>query len=324
MNFSMQEKCVECEPSQAKTVQICCGLANGHAGEFLQGVLREGDGLRRFLVSIPAPELHSQAIFSALDGDTLSVHPAWKKKALQAFTLASVALTGSQPTGTLELRSNIPVSRGLGSSTADCVAAIRAAANHAEKFISPAEIALIAHQAECFSDGTMFEDSLVIFDHCSGRSIAQIDAALPEFDIVIAEEIAAPTLILTDEFARPEYSDAEIRNFAELLAELQLSLHTQDYKLLGNVAQASATINQRYLEKPLLERAIAIVQALSGIGVAIAHSGDVLILLFARNSLTTAKRAALSHQLQDAGLRILPILPLKTISQESCAEALQQ
>ena len=324
MSFCVGEKCVSGERLQSEDCRISSGVATGHAGEFLQGMLCLNGVERRFLVSIPAPELNSLAVFDQSSSETLEVQPGWKKKALQAFTLASLSLTGRQPTGTLRISSNIPVSRGLGSSTADCVAAIRAAASHAQQSITAAEIASLAHQAECYSDGTMFEDALVIFDHCNGRAIAAIDAAIPEFDILIAEEIANPTLIHTDEFVRPEYSAEEIRQFASLLSDLQQSLRQQDHQLLGKVAQASAAINQRYMEKPLLKQAEAIVREQGGIGVAIAHSGDVLILLFAHNALTEEMREGLSRKLQDVGLRIMPIQKLQKISLESCAATPQR
>ena len=100
--------------------------AIGHAGEVLQGAVRLGDVVEPFLVTLPAPLFRSTATVSTANG--WSVHPDWKTKALRAAQLACESWGQRSPLKIL-IDSEIPVARGCGSSTADCVAVIRAVAD---------------------------------------------------------------------------------------------------------------------------------------------------------------------------------------------------
>jgi len=256
------------------------GSAFGHAGEFLQGVIGDKDGLHRILISLPAPELHSNATFKVSGGRELTIIPQWKQKSLKAFQLAWLHFSSTAPRGTLSIQSNIPVSRGMGSSTADCVAAIRAAALFWNCELPQEQIAMLAHRAECFSDATMVEDRLVVFQHCEGRIHEYLEGAIPNLQLLVVEPKVGRRTIDTDLLVRPKYSEAEIRQFSECLVRFRHAVATNDLREIACIARISARINHKYHPKQRAVEIERIAAESNALGVAVAHSGDIQILLF--------------------------------------------
>jgi uncharacterized protein involved in propanediol utilization len=256
------------------------GTAFGHAGEFLQGAVCAGGATHRILVSIPAPGLRSNARLTESTSDGLAVFPAWKQKSLKAFQLAWAQFSRALPSGRLEIESNIPVSRGLGSSTADCVAAVRAAASHWNRTLHADQIAALAHQAEFYSDATMYEDRLVVFQHCEGRIYESLEGAIPDLRLLIVEPGDGVGKMETDLLARPSYTPEEIRQFTECLARFRNAVAGGDIREIAAIAAISARINQRYHPKQKMREVERIAVATGALGVAVAHSGDIQVLLY--------------------------------------------
>lgn len=275
--------------------------ASGHAGELLQGAVVRSGKLERVLVSIPAKQLVAHAVFAAQDSAKLQVEPTWKKKGLLAFSLASRCIAGTVPGGRLQIYSNIPIARGLGSSTADCVAAIRTAATYWQHELSAEEVAHLAHEAECYSDSTMFDDTLVLFEHCHGKMLERLPGSMPRMRMLVIEDAASSTPIETDTIKRPQYSKAELDYFAEAVQTLKQALLQGNPHAVADVAWMSAQINQRYFPKPRLDRAQEIALATGGYGVAVAHSGDAIILLYPEEISAELQKDALA-QLQAGGM----------------------
>lgn len=260
------------------------GIAHGHAGEILQGAVERGGTVRRVLVSLPAPELLSRAVFHALPFGGLRVYPVWKRKALRAAELAFKELGCPAQSGVIELSSRIPVCHGLGSSTSDCVAAIRAIAAHCGTVCAPETIAAIAQQAEQSCDATMFDDCVVAFLHCEGQVLEVLGSTLPRMRMLVAEPPSPAELIPTDSLRRPQYSVTQIHHFDRLLARLRAGLGAGDASAVGAVATASAEMSQSFLPKPHFDTIAAIGVRTRALGVAAAHSGTVLSLLFTENA----------------------------------------
>jgi uncharacterized protein involved in propanediol utilization len=284
------------------------GLAFGHAGEFLQGAIGDGGALRRILISIPAPGLRSNAIFSAADHDEIAVTPKWKRKSLKAFHLAWLQFSSARPCGTLTIRSDIPVSRGMGSSTADCVAAIRAAASHWNCELPPDRIAMLAHQAECFSDATMYEDRLVVFQHCEGRIHENLRGDTPHLQLLIVEASNGSRKVDTDLLARPDYSPEEIRQFSQCLSRFGHATATNDIQQIAAIATISARINERYHPNHKLDELERIAAETGGLGVAVAHSGNIQILLYEPFSLGEPVLRKVSDSLEEIEMKCWGVL----------------
>jgi uncharacterized protein involved in propanediol utilization len=218
-------------------------------------------------------------VFCPLPEGGLRVHPAWKCKSLRAAALTLEMLGRSGQSGIIALSDEIPVCRGLGSSTSDCVAVIRAVAAHSQVVCGPETIARIAQQAEQSSDGAMFEGRVVAFLHCEGAVLEELGDSLPKMRMLVVEP-GGVECVRTNELHRPQYSAAQIDLFHRLLARLRAALDVGDTAAIGAVASASAEVNQCFFPKPHFEVVASVAAQTRALGVAAAHSGTVLVLLY--------------------------------------------
>jgi uncharacterized protein involved in propanediol utilization len=293
-----------CSKSAPVNVVFATGAAMGHAGEYLQGVIEEGGECHAVLISIPTPELGSRAHFEPDRSGMLAGHPSWKQKSRRAFELAWESFCDLPASGRLHIESDLPVSRGMGSSTADCVAAIRAAALSLGRPLSSHQIARLAHKAEQNSDATMYGSRLVLFRHREGRVHRLLPGNTPPFDLVIVESANGARRVDTDTLQRPRYSPAEVAEFNELFERFRQASATSALAGIAGVAERSADINQRYHPMPGLLETRAIARGFGACGTAIAHSGDIQVILFAPRTLNDDLQLNLERELARAGMVI--------------------
>ncbi len=259
------------------------GYATAHHGEVLQGVFADGAGrLRRALVTMPLPGRGSRAVFYPSQSHWGVVGPPGLTKARRAaiYTLREFA---SHPApakgGRVEITSNVPCGIGMGSSTSDVTATIKAVADYHGVWMSREEIGRLAVLAEVASDSVMIDDRVVLFAHRDGVVLETFGHRLPPM-VVIGCDTAPGRAIETLGLPPADYSDKEAGEFQALRGALRRAIATEDVALLGKVATASARINQRYLPKPGLEALIELAARHGGAGLQIAHSGTVAGLIF--------------------------------------------
>jgi uncharacterized protein involved in propanediol utilization len=261
--------------------KIGYGSADAHHGELLQGVIEDTTGrLHRMLVSLPCGIFRSEATFMPDRTGKVRVEPEWKVKAHRAVELALGYSNKTSWGGLLKISSNIPLKWGLGSSTSDVTAAIRATVNAFGKRLDPREIAHLAVRAETASDSIMFSERTVLFAHREGIIIEDFYGPLPEFAVLGFNTDNSGTGIDTLSFPPVRYSRSQIDLFQPLVRLFRLAIRTQNLSLIGQVASASAHINQRYLPKPHFDRLKAIVQSVGASGFQVAHSGTVVGIIF--------------------------------------------
>lgn len=254
------------------------GKSIGHAGELLQGVI----GNEPFLVTLPAPPFTSHAIIRDSDEADDHVQPAWKSKALRAARIAWNRLDGPVRSFRLTIDSATPVGRGCGSSTSDCVAAIRAVADLLGRAISANDIAQWSTEAEMAADATMFDLRPVAFSQRRGRVLRPLGAAYPAMRVIVADLGGSPVDSVTR--PTPAYSDAEIDEFQKLLWLLEESIERQDASGVARVATDSAAIQQRHYPHPRWKDFVAAVERADALGVACAHSGTVAVALLGESA----------------------------------------
>lgn len=256
------------------------GTATAHHGEILQGVFEDPPGrLRRALVSLGCALFRSEACFAADTSGSVKVRPTWKVKARCAAEL-TLATCGARMGGLLTIRSNTPRGWGLGSSTSDVLAAIRAVADLLGCYIPETTVARLAVGAETASDPTMFGDRAVLFAHREGKIIEDFGGTLPPLDVLGFNTDPSGAGIDTLRFPRARYTWWEIEAFRPLLGLLRNAIQARDARLCGRVASASARLNQRHLATPHLDRLERLVEATGAVGFQVAHSGTIAGLLF--------------------------------------------
>jgi uncharacterized protein involved in propanediol utilization len=282
--------------------RIAFGTARGHAGEILQGALRHGDGIHRFLCSLPAPTLGSQATLVSTPGRPLSIDPPWALKSLAAARLLLDRLGARRLEFAICLDSNVPVAKGCGSSTADVVATMRVLLSHFGVSLSGTALARLTVEAEGASDGSVLGFPAV-FRHREGIIEDTLPGEFPAMRVIVVDSqpnVTVPTLSMR----RARYSARQIDAFQALLSDLRHAFGDADPAGVGAVATASARINQEFLPKPHVEDVIAMVEREGGYGVAAAHSGTVLSLLLPAFS-PLAQRTRLIAGLAELGMPVV-------------------
>ncbi|WP_435061601.1 GHMP family kinase ATP-binding protein [Amycolatopsis thermoflava] len=249
------------------------GHAPGHHGEILQGVFRDRGRRCRGLVTLPVPGAATRAEFVPGPGP-LTVTSPDRAKARRAAELAAAAC-GRPAGGSLRLDSGLPVGLGLGSSTSDILATVRAVSAAFGVVLAPEAVARIAVRAERACDPIMLGGGAVLFAQREGRVLERLGPRLPPVVVigcVTGGGAPVDTLALG--------AVADVAAFERLRRMLRLAIVTGDVALLGRVSTESARLNQRVLAKdelPELERIAAVTGAA---GVQVAHSGNVAGLLF--------------------------------------------
>lgn len=259
------------------------GSAPAHHGELLQGMFEDQSGrLRRGLVTLPVTDRVSRAVFSPSQSHWGIVGTTALTKVRRAALLALREFaTHPSPVkgGQIEITSNVPAGIGMGSSTSDVTATIRAIADYHGVTLSREEVGRLAVLAEVASDSIMIDDRVVLFAHREGVVLETLGHRLPSM-IVVGCDTAPATRVDTLALRPADYDADEIAAFRALRGGLRRAIATEDVSLLGRVATASAMINERFLPKPALPALRELCRRYEGCGIQVAHSGTVAGIIF--------------------------------------------
>lgn len=277
------------------------GWAPAHHGELLQGTFAQaGGGPYRALVTLPLPVLGSRAVFrpsqdhwGVIGTPELAKVRRAAVRALREFGshpgTARVGGVGPWPHpsestpitkgGHIEITSDVPRGIGMGSSTSDVTATIRAVADYHGVFLSPEEVGRLAVSAECASDSIMIDDRVVLFAHRDGRVLETFGPALPPM-IVLGCDTDPGRTVDTLALRPAGHDEHEVAVYGVLRAALRRAIALGDVRLLGRVATASTLLNERFLAKPRLAELLVLLRTHGGCGIQVAHSGTVAGLIF--------------------------------------------
>lgn len=257
------------------------GFAPAHHGEMLQGVFRSGGGsFQRGLISLPCDLFWSEVSFLPDSTGVVRVQPANKWKARRAAEIALAYLGKRNAGGRLIVSSRVPEKLGLGSSSSDVVAAVRAVANSFKTKLSPGEISRISIQAEIASDPIAWGGRLFHFAQREGRVIDEMLCPTPVFEIVGFNADPLGEGVDTLGLVPPAYTGAEARLFDDLLGQFRRGIGRGDIETMATVATQSARLNQRYMKLNGFDLLEDMVHRIGALGLQIAHSGTVAGFLF--------------------------------------------
>jgi uncharacterized protein involved in propanediol utilization len=260
--------------------------APAHHGELLQGVFRDDRGRTRHgLVTVPMHQRGTRATFTPDFSEAdVTVAPADRAKARRAalLTLSHCAATVGTPRlgGHLALTSDTPVGLGLGSSTSDVVATVRAVAASIDVALGPDAVARLAARAEWASDPTMFDDRPLLFDQRHGHVLEHLGPRFPPLVVAGCVTGAGRPVDTVATAVDGEHTEEDLRAYERLRGLLRDAVARQDSRLLGRVATASARRHQRLRATPELDLLLELATDLAADGVQIAHSGNVAGLVF--------------------------------------------
>lgn len=248
------------------------GTAPGTFGELLQGAL-PGAG-RHFMVTLPIMRGSEAEFHHHPDVTEVRVLPADRTKSarLAAAALGHLGVSGG---GTLILRGQLPMGKGMASSSADLVATARAVAAATGRRLEQHEVEGLLRRIEP-SDGVMYPGS-VAFYHREVRLRARL-GPLPPLTVIGVDEGGE---VDTVDFNRTphRFSTDDQGAYARMLDALTSAVRVGDVAGIGQVASASALRNQGVCPKRTLKQMLEICAQVGGAGVAAAHSGTVLGIL---------------------------------------------
>ncbi|MHB1870037.1 MAG: GHMP family kinase ATP-binding protein [Steroidobacteraceae bacterium] len=285
------------------------GRAGRHHGEILQGLWwpRRTAAVDPVpcLLTLPVSEAGSEAHFKPAPGAPICVDPPGKVKAARAARLALDALGAGSCGGILRLYGSIPIGLGLGSSTSDVLATLRAVCAAYGAPTDADMLARLAVRAEVASDPLMF-DGAVLFAQRHGQVLEHWGEWLPEFLLLSVD--TDPQAGGRDTLRVPCPGRAATRaDYTELLRWARAAFRARDAAAVAAVATRSADLNQR-IAPTRGYRALRAVSAASGaLGLQIAHSGTVAGVLFDPHSTTETLRPLIA-QLGALGMTVLALL----------------
>jgi uncharacterized protein involved in propanediol utilization len=250
-------------------MKIGKGNCNGTFGELVQGIIGE----RPFLITFPIPSLWSHATFfpdptiSEIRGADSTI------KAIKAGRLL-LQWFGIKGGGFLEIRSNIPIGKGLASSSADIVAAMRAIAQSYSLPLTKEIISAISARVEP-TDGVMYEE-VVAFDYIHGELIESF-GVLPPFTIV---GVDIGGIVNTIEFNQvpKEYDRHDQNQFLKAYELVKKGFREKNLSFICKAATISARVNQKLLPKPVFSEFEKLAHAFEA-GIVVAHSGTMIGIL---------------------------------------------
>ncbi|MGZ4106284.1 MAG: GHMP family kinase ATP-binding protein [Tumebacillaceae bacterium] len=263
------------------------GRSFGTFGELLQGTLTEGEADQDFLVTFPI-QCYARATFSVEPvRSDLRVVPASKQK---SRTLACLILTHFQRPigGTLVIESDIPIGKGLASSSADLVATARAVCDAYDLELSDDLLHAFMRQIEP-SDGVMYQ-GVVSFYHRSVE-LREFIGLMPPITIVAVDEGGIVDTVEFNKIAKP-FTDEDKVEYQHLLELATTAIRNCDLPTIGYVSTRSAMLNQKLRPKKWLTPLIELSQAIGGLGVVVAHSGTCLGLLLGNQDANYQERLA--------------------------------
>ena len=242
----------------------------GTCGELVQGIF---DGK---LVHITCPiDLYSYVTINVDNGDEIKCpDDKWKSRLAmrKIFELFQFVDLG----GEIKIQSEIPVSKGMASSTADIVGVCLGIATILGKKVSKYDIAKIAISIEP-SDGIMFE-GISLFNHREGKLIENFGES-PSIKILI---IDLGGYVNTLEFNKNDFTEIHLSTYNEIGNAIELvrkGIKQNDIYSIGKGATISAMCNQKILFKPELNKIIDIAMNIGAVGVNVAHSGTIIGIL---------------------------------------------
>ncbi|WP_147533599.1 kinase [Bacillus marasmi] len=245
------------------------GSCNGTFGELVQGVLGE----RPFLVTLPINDLKSEATFVP-NPDTLEiVGPTGKIKAVTACKRL-LEFLDINCGGTLLIQSNILEGKGMASSSADIVAALRAVADSFDLKLTEEMISKIATGIEP-TDGVMYR-GVVSYDYISGELIEKL-GEMPDFSLIGMDLGDIVDTIKFNQIPK-QYSNEDRAEFLEAYEILKRGMLNQDLSLINKACTISARINQKFLPKPYFSEYEELAKEYE-CGIVTGHSGTVLGLM---------------------------------------------
>ncbi|MCC3162887.1 GHMP family kinase ATP-binding protein [Lactiplantibacillus pentosus] len=242
--------------------------------------------------------LNSKVKFIPDNSGLVRVVPSYKTKVIAAIK-GLAELLKITVSGTFIVESRIPEGKGLSSSSADLVAAIRAFIDYSKIKVNLEQIGKIISTVE-LSDAVMYDKSVLFYNRI-GQCEEKYDF-LPSITILAVDEGGVIDTISCYK-KRQEQTLNTFYLQETLLADLRHVMKKRDVSAIGRVCTQSAIINQDVLPKKYLTEMLQIVDDFSILGVIVSHTGTYIGLLLDQTESDYERKLALvTHELKAKSL----------------------
>ena len=247
------------------------GVCPASCGEFVQGVLDNEEYLSSYainLFSVATLEEGKEIIQKGPSKSRRAMELVFEKFGLPVDETKNISLN---------IKSQIPVGKGMASSTADIGATIKATLSMLNKTLTGEEISKLAVKIEA-------TDSLLLNQHSIFNpltaDIKKYLGGINDAKVVILEPddiLDTKSIRMTPNYKMYKMQNKEIiKKSFELLDE---GLAKNDLNLIGKACTYSGLANENIQKKPFLEKIRDISDKYGCYGVNIAHSGTVIGIL---------------------------------------------
>lgn len=245
----------------------------GSCGELIQGMMGEVN----FLVTCPV-NCYSLVSIKKNNSGNISVNVSGKIKLLSAVHETIKMYNLDNESGyEIILESDLPIGKGMASSTADMTAAIIATGIINNKYFSENEIAKILLKIEP-SDG-IFYQGVVAFDHIHGSYYEKVGDSFKANFLIYDYGGEVDTIKFNSDPDLKRKNIEKIPVIEKAYFMIKESFVNKDIKKLGEAITLSSLENQKILYKENLEDIIKLAYSCDAYGVNIAHSGTLIGIL---------------------------------------------
>lgn len=257
---------------------IGTGVCHGSFGELLQGVL---PGNHKFLVNCRIRN-RSRVTVRLSDPSYLTEKEEEFARSYSLFPKTYKGLRiflgdlGRHDDCLIAIEFDIPIGKGLSSSTADMVAGVRALAEALSLKLKNDYVSRILTDVEP-NDGLHFDDTSA-YHHTEGRLIANVDWVPPFRILGIDQGGVVDTVAFNRHIIA--WTDGQMAHYRELLDAMLAALTDRDVERIAAIATQSARAWQSINPKDDLDDVLDLAEHFGAAGVINTHSGTYLGLLF--------------------------------------------
>ncbi|MFL8712295.1 cobalamin biosynthesis protein [Clostridioides sp. GD02377] len=247
------------------------GMCPASCGEFVQGIIDDEEYLCSYAIDMYSKVYIEEKLIDINLGrrkSRLAIEKVFEKFNLPKKYTKNISLN---------IDSNIPVGKGMASSTADIGATIKATLSLIDKDLSSEEICKLA--AEIEPTDSIFIDKNSIFNPLSGTVIKYLGNLTNAKVIILEPNKMLDTMKIR---LRKDYNTLKIENreiIKRSFAILEEGLKSDNLSLVGEACTLSSLANENIEKKEYLSEIIKISKKCGAYGVNIAHSGTVIGIL---------------------------------------------
>ncbi len=247
------------------------GICPASCGEFVQGVMDRDEYLCSYAVDIYSTAEVEEKL------ENINIGPSKSRKAIEmVFRKFNLPIEESKNIS-LKIKSDIPVGKGMASSTADIGATIAATLGLIKKELPSEEIARLASAIE--PTDSIYIEKNSIFNPLNGEVIKYLGNITNSRVVILEPNKTLNTMRIRK---TPNYKKIKMQNKDIIKISFNLledGIKNNNLYDIGKACTFSSLANENIHKKEGLEKIIEISKSYGAYGVNIAHSGTVVGIL---------------------------------------------